>query len=598
MQTAKHTNVVIDIEANGFLLEADAIWCVVAEDFETGDVRVFTESQNLEKYLNSFDRVWGHNLIAYDMPVLERVWGVRVCPSKLYDTVLLSRMLCPDRQGGHSLKSWGETFNFPKGDHVDFSKYTKEMLEYCKQDVKITKKILDHFFPYINKFKKAIDIDRRFAYYMSLQQKNGFTLDLVFINDLVKDLEENKEELIGDIRKIVPPVIVYSPTYKSAKKEGRIIKEDDKTFTYVTEKTKTIKTAEHKTAEFNPNSRQQIADYLKRTYNWTPKVFTEKGAPDLSEKTLKTLPYKETKVLSKIIRLTKQLGMIKDGQNAWLKMLNEDGRVRGAVTVNGAVGGRCTHGQPNMSQVDKKDLRMRECWVPRPGWSLVGCDASGLELRMLAHYLHTWDKGAYTHIILNGDIHSYNQKAMGLNLRNTAKTAIYGLIYGAGNEKLGQIVMEDLDQVTDNPNKLIDLGDRIRNKVKDEIVGYSELMTLIEDTLTNRKYLIGIDGRPLIPRNSYSALNLLLQSAGASVMKQALNNFMVAMEEEKGYTHGVKFALCANIHDEAQIECLSDIAEEIGETFKKAIEKVTQDFNLKCPLTGEYMIGRNWKETH
>ena len=288
--------------------------------------------------------------------------------------------------------------------------------------------------------------------------------------------------------------------------------------------------------------------------------------------------------------------MIRDGANSWLKMRYKE-KVYGSVMVNGAVGGRCTHNRPNISQCDKKDLRMRRCWIPREGWDLVGCDAAGLELRMMAHYLYKWDKGAYTRIILNDDIHIYNQTAMGLNDRTTAKTAIYAMIYGAGNEKLGKTVMDDLEQPTTDSHQLMKLGRKIRNRVKDEIIGYYELLDLITETIQTRKYLIGIDGRPLLPRHNYSALNLLFQSAGASVMKKALNNFMVSMVK-KGYPHGENWALCANIHDEAQIECAPNLSKIVGDTFVQSIEKVTKDFNLKCPMTGEYKIGKSWKETH
>lgn len=592
---------VIDIEANGLLHDATQIWCIVALDLEADLYHKYTYHDNFngfkELYENPENTFIAHNGIGYDFPVIKRLLGLELSWKRMYDTLLISRMLHADRPQGHSLASYGQEFGTSKLDFKDFDKYSEEMLTYCTQDVRINGMVWERYEPYLEKYKQAIDIDREFAYYISLQEENGFTLDVEFATHYAAELESEREEYVAKIRQLAPPVKVKSPSYTKAYKEGRVLEESDKSYTYITEKTQVIKSADFKYEPFNPNSRQQIAEHFFTKYDWKPDLFTEKGAPDLSEKVLKTLPFEEAELLCQVIRRTKQLGMIRDGNAAWLKALRADNKVHGAVMVNGAVGGRCTHNSPNLAQCDRKDLRMRQCWIPKPGWGLVGADASGLELRLLAHYLANWDKGAYVHTILNADIHDYNREIMGLNKRDTAKTAIYGLIYGAGNEKLGKIVMADIDQPTTNTRVQMRLGGQVRNKIKDDLVGYKELLALIENTLSKRPFLVGIDGRPLKPRNDYSALNLLLQSAGASVMKKALNNFMRKCRF-LGLKHGVDFGLCVNVHDEVQIESPLDKLDQYGTMFVDSIKTVTHQFKLNCPLDGEYKKGSNWSETH
>lgn len=591
----------LDIETNGFLREVTTIWCVVTEDIDTGEVKTFLSKEGLQGHLDNYDEVWMHNGIAYDSPVLSKLWDIKIPRHKLWDTLLISRMFLPDLEGGHSLANWGSILGFPKIDFKDFDAFSDDMVIYCKRDVKITTELVRYLEGKVKDFLRPIKIDRDFAYYISLQESSGFYLDLEFTNKYIKRLEKERTELVKEIQQIIPPVQIRTITYKDALKEGRILEENEEEFTYITAKTQQVKTTQFKLQPFNPNSRQQIADYLKKTYQWNPTEFTEKGAPDLSEKVLRTLPYSEADILVRIVRLTKQLGMIREGNNSWLNFIDKDNRVRGRVLVNGAVGGRCTHSKPNLAQCDG-EVDMRTCWSVPEGKTLVGCDASGLELRMLAHYLSMWDGGNYVELILRHDrdpkapdIHVYNQELAAFENRSKAKVMMYALIYGAGNKKLGQITALDQEIHTTDESVLNRLGREVREKIKDNLIGYRELMELLSERIQEKGYLLGIDGRPLIPRNDYSSLNLLLQSGGASVMKQALNNFMQEMAE---YKYGEDYMLCANVHDEVQIETRPELAKLVGETFKKSIEKVTEDFNMRCPLTGEYKIGRNWSETH
>jgi DNA polymerase I-like protein with 3'-5' exonuclease and polymerase domains len=220
------------------------------------------------------------------------------------------------------------------------------------------------------------------------------------------------------------------------------------------------------------------------------------------------------------------------------------------------------------------------------GWKLVGTDASGLELRCLAHYLYQYDKGEFRDVLLNGDIHTENQKAFNADTRNDAKTAIYALIYGCSPRKLA-----------------LTLGRREeegRELLESYFKRWPQVRKLISDVQRKAKsfgYLVGIDGRKLHVRSQHAALNTLLQSAGAIVMKVALLRFVYLMNESnKNLGHHYK--LVANIHDEFQVECWKYMASNVAELAVQSIRDAGRALRFNCPLEGESKIGDNWASTH
>ena len=265
---------------------------------------------------------------------------------------------------------------------------------------------------------------------------------------------------------------------------------------------------------------------------------------------------------------------------SWLKVLGEDNRVHGFVIPNGTITGRMTHRDPNMAQVPNLSSpygkECRECWIVPYGYKLVGIDASQLELRMLAHYMND---GEYTNEIINGDIHTANQKLAGLESRNQAKTFIYALLYGAGDEKLGTVV--------GGGSKV---GAGLRQSFFDNLPSFRDLKRRVS-TASEKGFLKGLDGRKIFVRSEHSALNTLLQGAGAIVMKQALLLFEESISN-------LKARIVANVHDEWQVEVHEEIADLVGELGVEAIIDAGEVLELKCPLDGEYNVGNNWAETH
>ena len=334
----------------------------------------------------------------------------------------------------------------------------------------------------------------------------------------------------------------------------------------------------YKVVPFNVGSRQQIAERLI-SLGWSPKKKTEKGSVIVDESVLEELPYKEAKAIAEYLMLQKRIAQIE----SWLEAVGKDGRVHGRVITNGAVTGRMTHMSPNMAQVPNSSSpyghECRDLWIVEKGNKLVGIDASGLELRMLAHYMND---DVYTHEVTEGDIHTANQTAAGLQTRNQAKTFIYAFLYGAGCAKIGSVVGGSAKE----GQKLIDSFLRNTPKLK-------ALREKVARIYANKGWLPGLDGRKLLVRAEHSALNTLLQGAGAIVMKQAVVLLKKELQSKKIW-HEFK----ANVHDEWQIECKEADAEQVGQLGKKAIQQAGIVLNMRCPLGGEFKIGNSWKETH
>jgi len=339
---------------------------------------------------------------------------------------------------------------------------------------------------------------------------------------------------------------------------------------------------------FNPGSRHHIYRVFKEKYDWKPQSFTPSGEPKIDEQILSTLKFPEAELLSEYFLLDKRIGQLAEGNQAWLRLV-KSGRIHGSVNTNGAVTGRCTHSHPNIAQVPAcgkpSGAECRALFITRTGWKLVGADASGLELRCLAHYMAHWDKGEYVKVLLEGDVHTANQEAAGLPTRDNAKTFIYAFLYGAGDEKIGSIV---------------GAGRKVGKALKDRFLKMLPALGYLVGTVkqaAGKGYIKGLDGRMLRIRSSHAALNTLLQSAGAIIMKYALVE-ADRLLQKAGYQPGVDYEFVGNIHDEFQCECRPEIAEEVGNIFVEAIRNAGKFFDFKCPLDGDYKIGDSWRETH
>jgi DNA polymerase I len=546
--------IILDIETN---LKHDKVWMCVTREIG-GDVQVWKEASGLQKYLDSCDLIIMHNGICFDAPVLRRNWNITMKQNQKCDTLVLSRLLSPSLEGGHSLDAWGQRLGFAKGDFKDFdSGYSAEMESYCIQDTLVTEKLYLHLTAELNtkKFEeRSIKLEHNVQAIIAKQEENGFKLNERSAITFLATLQSKLAVLETELQNIFPTKTILRVSEKTGKPLKPIIE------------------------PFNPGSRKQIGERLIEK-GWKPEKFTENGQAIVDEGTLEGLDFPEAKAIAEYLLLQKRIAQIK----SWLDVVQPDGRVHGRVITNGAVTGRMTHHSPNMAQVPScgspygEDCR--DLWIVEKGYKLVGIDASGLELRMLAHYMKD---DAYIYEVTQGDIHTANQKAAGLETRAQAKTFIYAFLYGAGAAKIGKVVgagakegQKLIDSFLENTPKLRVLREKVARISKSE------------------GSLPGLDGRRLHIRSDHAALNTLLQGAGAIVMKQAL-----VILDERLSKLGIDYKFVANVHDEWQIEVEEAYADMVGKLGVQAIESAGRVLEMRCPLSGEYRVGNSWKETH
>lgn len=543
--------IVLDIETN---YAHDTIWMAATCNIHTMETEVFTDASTLSKAIQQATTIIGHNLIGFDIPVLRSVWDINIDTRLVIDTLVLSRLYNPSLEGGHSLKAWGKRIGKEeKGEFTDFDGgLTDEMIAYCVQDTVVNAHLYKHLVKLLTDdgfSEHSIDLEHDVAIYTKEQEDNGFYLDFDMACNISCEHSERMASIEDELQQVFPPIV----TERWSEKTGKRLKDDVEVF--------------------NVGSRQQIAKRLEtKGVKW--KERTEKGAVVVNEKTLAALTHiPEAELVLEYLTLQKRLGMV----NSWLDAYQSDGRVHGRVNTCGAVTGRMTHSNPNMAQIPSESL-YRECWTVPDGHLLVGIDASGLELRMLAHYMKD---DSYTYEILNGDIHTANQKAAGLETRNQAKTFIYAFLYGAGDEKIGSIV-------GGNRNT----GAVLKKRFLENTPSLLRLRKNVAQHAATGK-VPGLDGRIVRVRSEHAALNTLLQSAGAIVMKQAL-----VLATERLRQNKVPYRLVAQVHDEFQVEVPEGYEDAVGHTFRNAIRRAGEVFDLRCPLDGEYKVGSSWAETH
>eukprot|EP00456_Euglypha_rotunda_P008014 TRINITY_DN11505_c0_g1_i3.p1 TRINITY_DN11505_c0_g1~~TRINITY_DN11505_c0_g1_i3.p1 ORF type:complete len:645 (+),score=116.23 TRINITY_DN11505_c0_g1_i3:1503-3437(+) len=641
---------IFDVETNGFLEVVSTLHALCIKNLDTGtlysccdyyhvyvsphpEAHVMSLADGIE-LLNLADELIGHNIIKYDLPVLLKLrkdFSYR--GKKIHDTLIYARLIWPrdhlrerdfalNKQGrlpgnligSHSLEAFGYRSGVMKGDYSDWCKeqgldpwscWRPEMQSYCEQDVAVTE---DLYHRIINKqyAPAACEIEHITAFVIAQMERNGFPFDEPAAAQLYAQVVQERDDLEAQLK------VAFKPWYAS---EGVVTPK--KTIKYkarpwVIEGAQYTKISQ---IEFNPSSRDHIADRLTKLYGWKPEAFTDNGKPIVDETTLSNLNYPEAKLLTRYLLLQKRAGQISEGREGWLKV-SRNGVIHGSVNTVGAVTRRATHMSPNIAQVPRVGsyfgAECRALFYAGPGYVQVGCDLSGIELRMLAHYMSRWDGGAYARAVCEGksedetDVHSLNCKALGLEPkklyvvngksikgRDIAKTFIYAFLYGAGPAKLASILgIPEKD------------GAKLKARFLRSLPALKKLIDSVQEKAKSQGFLIGLDGGRLQVRSAHSALNTLLQSAGAIVAKYWLAEAAEAYERRgwktaDQYPVGDEdYLLRAWVHDETQASVLAEIAEEYGRETVAAIEAAGRRLKLRVPITGEYKIGKTWADCH
>lgn len=579
---------IFDIETDGFLESVTKIHCLVLKDTNTDQVLTCVGDVELGRGLRMLmagDTIVAHNGIKFDLAVIQKLYPwFTIDPSKVLDTLVLSRLIYSDlreRDGAniekellptklwasHSLKAWGYRLGLLKGEYGEqenaWETFTPEMLEYCVQDVEVTHKLYQLMLD-ANYSQQAIELEHQVAFTCAAMERNGQTFDKEKAVALYAELAAKKDAIRRTMDETFEPLVEE----RWSEKTGKRLKD--------------------KVTPFNPGSRQQIADRLIKKYGWVPKEFTPAGQPKVDEDVLKKLDYPEAKVLAEYFLIDKRIGQLAEGDQAWLK-LERNGKIHGSINTGGTVTGRCSHNSPNIGQVPAGRApygkQCRELFTVQPGYNLVGCDLSGLELRCLAHFMHKWDDGEYANEVLNGDVHTKNQQAAGLPTRDNAKTFIYGFLYGAGDEKIGSIVGK---------------GRTDGKKLKEKFLAATPALKKLREAVgkaSKRGYLIGLDGRRVFVRSEHAALNTLLQSAGALIAKRWLIEVDEAAKA-RGWVYGQDWERLSFVHDEQNFQVKPEISEEFGKMVVESAAKAGEYFNFKCPIGAEFKIGKTWYDVH
>ena len=550
--------------------------------------------RGLLSHLESADTLVGHNIIKFDIPALKKVYPAFNPRGQVRDTLTMSHLIWPEitdqdfamirKQphslpmnllGRHSLEAWGWRLGLHKGKYdKGWAEWTQEMQDYCERDIEVTQKLYR-----VMKSKRyseeAIQLEHDFQQIIFLQEEEGFPFDEKAAQELFSELAAKRAELERQLAAFFPAWVVETPFTPKANNATR---------GYV----KGQLFIKKKEIHFNPRSSDHIAERLQLQRGWKPTVFTDTNKVKVDGDVLAELgkEWPECKLLAEHHEYQKIIGMLAEGKQPWLKVVKH-GRIHGEVNTNGAVTGRATHYNPNLAQIPRTGelgKRCRALFTAIPGWVLLGADASGLELRCLGHYMQPYDGGGYIDLVLHGDVHTANQKAMNLPTRDNAKTAIYAYIYGAGDAKMGLV---------------IDGSSADGKKMKANLLrGFPALAVLKNNVAEKAKQvgsIRGVDGRIIPVRAVYASLNTVLQSAGAILIKKATVIMWQDFKEAGVLDHVRQVVHC---HDEVQFMVRLGYEERVGSIAKTAFKKAGEYFKWRCQLDGEFTVGPNWSFTH
>ena len=573
---------IIDIETDG--LNATKIWLAACKDVNSDFVKVCFNREELLNTIANTDIFIGHNILGFDLPYLKELWDIDIDYRKVEDTLVLSTLFNPERKGGHSLEQWGIRLKNEKGKHTDWSKISPDMISYCMQDVRLTGQVYKHL---VNSEKedfsdRSIELEHMIKHIIAQQERKGFYLNEKKTHKLLSEIKSKSDEILLEVRQEIKPSVrllrEVTPRYK---KDGCLaatgLQSIDRPHETVGGPFSMISFE-----PFNLGSPKQIINRMER-FGWKPVEFTEKGQAKITQKNLETVSSDAPSSIRNLAKWKMLETRVKTVEG-WLDALAPDGRVHGKVFPMGAVTGRMTHAEPNLANIVSSNKPygsdLRSCWTVENvnTHCLVGMDAKGLELRMLAHYMQD---DSFISEVIDGDPHTYNQNAAGLETRAQAKTFIYALLYGAGAAKIGSIINGSSRQ-----------GKEIQEKFLHNVPKLGSLIEAVRRK-ASRGYIRGIDGRRLWIRQARAALNTLLQGGGAIVCKQWSIYLFDEIQKRKLDAH-----LVNTIHDEQQYEVRKEHAEELMKIADTTMLKTGEFFDMRLPLNADATMGTTWAETH
>lgn len=595
----------IDLEANGWVREADTIWCIATRNLTSRKEHFFGPDQIKEglAFLEQCECIVAHNLIGYDLPLIQRLYP-DFSPPAYEDSLILSRLFLPDR-AGHSIEAWGERFGHPKPEHEDWSQYSEDMGHRCREDTRILAKVMGALIEEAggHDWSQATSVEYDSQWLQNQIESRGVRLspDLEEAADTLQTLMDDRhKKLLESLPVLVKPkgTTVTKPFTLSgavAKRAASLVDEDliAGPFSGVTFE------------PMNVNSPKQLNEFLY-SIGWEPTEFNYKkskrggyelnpdgtyviSSPKVTEDSLEPLDHPVATYLKEYRILKHRAGILRrinrDGTPAgWVHERRSDGRIEAQAIPCGTPTHRYTHRQiVNMPKVGTPHSELiRSMLVPSEGMIMAGTDASGLEARVAAHYTYPYDGGDYARDILDGDVHTknaaaYTDAAQREVSRGDGKNITYAVLYGARTRKIATMMGCSME-----------IADRLIQAFWEANPGLSELNDDIQHQARTRGYLIGIDGRKVHIRSPHAALNSCFQSCGAVLMKYAFN----AIRDDE------RWPMLLTMHDETLCELYPEALDDHIQHITQVGKDITEQFQLNVPMEFDTQTGDNYAECH
>jgi len=588
---------VIDLEADD--LDATNIWCVVVQNVKSHQVHRFYGKERQRAFRGWLEETSpifvGHNILSFDVPVLNRLWDCGIPLDRCVDTLVLSYLGDPKRDQGHSLASWGQRLGQAKIDFHDWTEFSPEMLRYCEGDVTLTRQVYEALCDELEDYSEhSAWLEHQSRIGIDTMQRNGVRFDVEAAIALRDRLRSREEALAKEIHEVFPPRLVVAGVYKYRERADGTpyasYQRHVEQYPKVQFNRDRSKYRVFELRPFNIGSPSQRVERLLEI-GWKPTQFTPKGNPKVDEDSLVAFAEKTgneaAKAMAEWLVCNGRANMI----TTWLENVNEsDSRIRPRVFSCGAGTRRMRHTKPNTANIPGVGApyghACRSLWTVVHGRRMVGADAAGLEGRVLVHYLGSEEARRF---FLEGDPHQSNADAIGCS-RQAAKAFFYAFLYGASDKKLGSM-----------DGKRPHRGREIRDALKGNIPGLASLVEAVTAEYNNNGgRLRTIDGGFVRCPSPHAALNYKFQSAGAILMKQAaaLLDTGGGSEDARPWLSPYDAFKVLDVHDEWQYDVRADQAHQVGGLMVEAIREAGRILKFNLPMDGEYKIGNNWAETH
>lgn len=599
--------IICDIETNG-LEDVTDIWVACTKELETGETHAYRgnnpeDIKAFNSLVSTATRVVGHNFICYDSKWLSALWGTRFKKDQVFDTLMLSRLLFQDRRKLHSLRAWGEELCDQKEHYEDWSHWSQEMEDYCHQDVHVTETLYRYLLRKVMSYKvpeSTVILEMRSQKLLEDMAEYGAPIDTDLCRDYLKDWEIEVLGILDRMQQEIAPI--WKPTNDVRalryKKDGTLTVASQRLLkgTNTKRAVPTGNKDEYLVEQlilFNPKSPTTIPLFLEG--HWDPVSFTKSGLAKADEINLETLHEDapdSLKLIPRYVTIKSRISVLK----GFLEATGQDNRVHGTFKSIGAASHRMAHINPNMANIPSKGLYGKETRslikVPE-GYSSVGCDAKGIQLRAYAHYTRDQE---LIESILSADPHVHLAKIYGylkeeeeynednpdhVKARNLSKKTTYTILMGGSGTRIASYFGGTRAE-----------GQKVINRFFGGISGSARVKKYLA-LCGKRKYLIGLDGSPVSCPSAHKGMSYLLQSFEAAIIK-----YTMCMADSLIKKKGLPARQYAVVHDEIQYQVKQGYEDEVGQLVASCFREAGKFYQTRIPMDGDYKFGPSWYDSH